>query len=107
MENKNESVNKVKPTDKTLENTAALELVAETSEQLKNTVDKNTTSVDRNAERMKQLEQRLAAMNMPVIRYSEEKPEAVPQAPAQEQVKQAPVAEKRETKIQRKTKPDV
>lgn len=104
MENKNESVNKVKPTDKTLENTAALELVAETSEQLKNTVDKNTTSVDRNAERMKQLEQRLAAMNMPVIRYSEEKPEAVPQAPAQ--VKQAPVAEKRETKIQRKTKPD-
>lgn len=106
MENKNESVNKVKPTDKTLENTAALELVAEKSEQLKNTVDKNTTSVDRNAERMKQLEQRLAAMNMPVIRYSEEKPEAVPQTPAQEQVKQAPVAEKRETKIQRKTKPD-
>lgn len=106
MENKNESVNKVKPTDKTLENTAALELVAETSEQLKNTVDKNTTSVDRNAERMKQLEQRLAAMNMPVIRYSEDKPEAVQQAPAQEQVKQAPVAEKRETKIQRKTKPE-
>ncbi len=90
--------------DKTLENTAALELVAETSEQLKNTVDKNTTSVDRNAERMKQLEQRLAAMNMPVIRYSEEKPEAVPQT-AQEQVKQH-VAEKSEPKIQRKTKPD-
>lgn len=104
MENKNESVNKVKPTDKTLENTAALELVAETSERLKNTVDKNTTSVDRNAERMKQLEQRLAAMNMPVIRYSEEKPEAVPQT-AQEQVKQH-VAEKSEPKIQRKTKPD-
>lgn len=104
MENKSESVNKVKPTDKTLENTAALELVAETSEQLKNTVDKNTTSVDRNAERMKQLEQRLAAMSMPVIRYSEDKPEAVQQVP--EQVKKVPVADKQsEPKIQRKTKP--
>ncbi|QLH66505.1 hypothetical protein HXV88_08570 [Aeromonas veronii] len=73
-----ESVNKVRPKDDRLEdNTAALELVAETSEELKNSVEKNTLTTDRNTERMQQLEKRLADMNMPVHRFSEDKPEQV------------------------------
>ncbi|MGN7509080.1 hypothetical protein [Aeromonas salmonicida] len=68
-----ESINKVRPKDDTEENTAALELVAESSERL-------TNSVDRNSERMKRLEQQLADMGMPVHRYSEDKPEVVPSA---------------------------
>lgn len=65
------AVNKVRHKDGQLEdNTAALELVAESSEKLSNNVDRNT-------ERMKQLEQRLADMGQPVHRYSKEKPEQV------------------------------
>lgn len=68
-----ERINKVRPKDDTEENTAALELVAESSERL-------TNSVDRNSERMKRLEQQLADMGMPVHRYSEDKPEVVQSA---------------------------
>ncbi|WP_421349878.1 hypothetical protein [Aeromonas veronii] len=72
-----ESVNKVRPKDDIQDNTAALELVAETNEELKNSVEKNTLTTDRNTERMQQLEKRLADMNMPVHRFSEDKPEQV------------------------------
>ncbi|MCS0540332.1 hypothetical protein NXY55_10075 [Aeromonas veronii] len=72
-----ESVNKVRPKDDIQDNTAALELVAETYEDLKNSVEKNTLTTDRNTERMQQLEKRLADMNMPVHRFSEDKPEQV------------------------------
>lgn len=65
-----EAVNKVRPKDNLEDNTAALELVAESSERLSNNVDRNT-------ERMKHLEQRLADMGQPVHRYSKEKPEQV------------------------------
>ncbi|HDX8431737.1 TPA: hypothetical protein RQN22_001814 [Aeromonas dhakensis] len=80
----NESINKVRTVNKDDElikmqedNTAALELTAEASEQLKNSVDKNIATTDRNSERMQRLEQRLAEMGMPVHRYSEDKPEQV------------------------------
>lgn len=74
-----DSVNKVKK-NKNVElqdNTAALELSAEAAEDLRNSVDKNTATTDRNAERMKQLEKRLSDMGQPVHRYSEDKPEQV------------------------------
>lgn len=65
-----EAVNKVRQKDNLEDNTAALELVAESSERLSN-------SVDRNTERNKRLEQRLADMGQPVHRYSQDKPEQV------------------------------
>lgn len=65
-----EAVNKVRQKDNLEDNTAALELVAESSERLSN-------SVDRNTERNKRLEQRLADMGQPVHRYSKDKPEQV------------------------------
>lgn len=73
-----ESVNKVRPKDDRLEdNTAALELSAEVAEDLRNSVEKNTATTDRNSERMQQLEKRLADMGQPVHRFSEDKPEQV------------------------------
>ncbi|MCH7377410.1 hypothetical protein MM182_18830 [Aeromonas sp. MR19] len=73
-----EAINKVRPKDDRLEdNTAALELSAEVAEDLRNSVEKNTTATDRNTERMNQLEKRLADMGQPVHRFSEDKPEQV------------------------------
>lgn len=73
-----EAINKVRPKDDRLEdNTAALELSAEVAEDLRNSVEKNTTATDRNSERMQQLEKRLADMGQPVHRFSEDKPEQV------------------------------
>lgn len=89
-----EAVNKVRQKDNLEDNTAALELVAESSERLSN-------SVDRNTERNKRLEQRLADMGQPVHRYSQDKPEQV------QSVQQASPIVINQPKPEQETKPKI